>query len=415
MQPSNATHSASPRVPTSTGARRPHILIVDDDVELRRLLAAALRRDGYEPVEAADGSEALQYVDACLRHEVLEPPDLVIADIRMPRFSGLQLLASIRARPHVENPMPVILITAFGDPETHAHAKRLGALAVVDKPFDVNVLRALTKQVVSPRHLEPEPGADFTANEIAGIVHDLKNPLHVIGLELELVRHHPDDARSVAALERVTRNVNFLGRLVHQLLEIGEAQDGVLELRLDRVDLAALLARALDRCMAGDERRRVSLEGIGAVMVDADETRLERVISNLVRNAIAYSPPQSPIKVRLDGDGETALVSVIDSGEGLSSLQACGLFHKYRRQTSQDSEGSGLGLYVSRRIVEAHGGRLDVDTRPGAGSRFYFELPIVARPPRHLGPTDQFVTSPYHNETVTPETFDTTANSLPPS
>jgi CheY-like chemotaxis protein len=117
----------------------PVVLLVEDDEELRLLLGTVLRRDGYEVVEARDGTEALERIGGgALRSHDPHTPDVVISDIRMPRESGLELLAGLR---RAGCATPVILMTGFGGPSTEAEARRLGAAAVFDKPFDIDDLR----------------------------------------------------------------------------------------------------------------------------------------------------------------------------------------------------------------------------------------------------------------------------------
>ena len=136
----------SQMVPTSRCAR---ILLVEDDDEMRHLLAAALRRDGHEIVEASDGTEAVGYLYPLVFHgSAAAPPDLIITDIRMPGWTGIRILEMVRGG---RVPTPVILITAFGAAETHAEARRLGAAAVFDKPFDVDELRAAVLKIAPPR------------------------------------------------------------------------------------------------------------------------------------------------------------------------------------------------------------------------------------------------------------------------
>ena len=121
--------------------RPARVFVADDDPEMRGLIAAILRREGFEVNESADGSELLE----ALRCSLEEPPDLVISDIEMPRATGLRVLASVkRAFPRV----PVVLITAFGSPEVHHEAGRLGASAVVDKPFRFAALRELVLKLI---------------------------------------------------------------------------------------------------------------------------------------------------------------------------------------------------------------------------------------------------------------------------
>ena len=114
------------------------ILLAEDDEELRRLLTAALRKEGYEVVSVADGNELLSMIGSQILNPVNHPQaDLVISDVRMPGHNGLEVLEGLRQSDWAT---PVILITAFGEPETHAEARRLGA-AIIDKPFELNILK----------------------------------------------------------------------------------------------------------------------------------------------------------------------------------------------------------------------------------------------------------------------------------
>ena len=121
------------------------ILVVEDDAEMRRLLVRALRAQGYVALGAADADHALEWLGSASEDKVPRF-DLVISDIRMPGGSGLDLLASIRA---ADCSMPVVLITAFGSDETRREARRLGAVVVVDKPFEMDELSWIVSQLLS--------------------------------------------------------------------------------------------------------------------------------------------------------------------------------------------------------------------------------------------------------------------------
>ena len=128
--------------------RHPLVILAEDDTEFRRLLASVLQQEGYEVVEAPDGLALLASLENTLTVR-RERPDafLVVADVRMPGLSGLDVLAILRCATWRT---PVILITAFGDEATHAEGQELGAVAVFDKPFDVDVLRAAVKETIPP-------------------------------------------------------------------------------------------------------------------------------------------------------------------------------------------------------------------------------------------------------------------------
>jgi signal transduction histidine kinase len=131
----------------------------------------------------------------------------------------------------------------------------------------------------------------------------------------------------------------------------------------------------IERVVPAPEKLRVSLDACERVVVLIDELRIERVIANLLDNALKYTP--SEIVVRLTHAGSDALISITDSGPGLSQHEVTRLFQPYQRaSTSRGRPGSGLGLYVSKAIVEAHGGRMGVETHRGRGARFFFAIPL---------------------------------------
>jgi CheY-like chemotaxis protein len=128
--------------------KSPRILVAEDDREMRRILVAVLQKDGYEVLEAQDGFELLDYLGSppLIQGRVTQF-DMVISDIRMPVFSGMDVLSYLR---DTDWKTPMILITAFGDQRTHTEAARLGATAVFDKPFSIDELRATVGRILPP-------------------------------------------------------------------------------------------------------------------------------------------------------------------------------------------------------------------------------------------------------------------------
>lgn len=143
MGQSNAT--SNPGEEPAMGAR---LLLAEDDPELRRMMARALRRRGYAVVEAHDGRELVEVLLRAVTGERGLMPALIVSDVRMPGHTGLEVLARLR---RIDWRTPVILLTAFGDPETHAEAERLGAAALLDKPFDLDDLCSAATALVPPR------------------------------------------------------------------------------------------------------------------------------------------------------------------------------------------------------------------------------------------------------------------------
>jgi signal transduction histidine kinase len=213
--------------------------------------------------------------------------------------------------------------------------------------------------------------------DLAEIVHDLKSPLTTIALEAHLL-----GARTVQLdqIDRIERNVAYMDRLVHELLDLCSIDTGHFVVQRRPTQLRDLIERVIERALPSVQRDRVFVDAPTGVVVACDDVRIERVIANFIENALKYAPGGNAIIVRLSVSSTHACVSVIDSGPGIPAEELGSLFDKYRRgSTARGHSGSGIGLYISRKIVEAHGGSVGVDSVPGVGSRFFFELPVSPR------------------------------------
>ncbi|NVB85359.1 MAG: HAMP domain-containing histidine kinase [Kofleriaceae bacterium] len=228
---------------------------------------------------------------------------------------------------------------------------------------------------------ELDSSARLQDDELAQIVHDLKNPLASIAIEAELLdsRIARGDRRETAkSIDRITQNVMFLDRLIYDLMDACTLANGEFNLRRSRFDLRQMIEAVVDRIVPWPDRHRVFADVDENVYVVGDELRIERVIGNLLDNALKYSPSTSAIVVSLQRDIRMARVTVTDGGPGMTPGELAFIFEPYRRaSTSAGRSGSGLGLYVSKRIIEAHGGRIEVESAPGKGSQFSFLIPAV--------------------------------------
>ena len=145
----NLDEKNSEKIPgkVSCIANEPRVLLAEDDEELRKLLTWSLHKEGYKVTECTDGMVLLNYLDGYLFLGEANGFDLIISDIRMPGITGIEILEGLHTH---ENFLPMILITAFGDEETHAQAHRLGAAAIFDKPFDIADLQAKVREILHP-------------------------------------------------------------------------------------------------------------------------------------------------------------------------------------------------------------------------------------------------------------------------
>ncbi|NVJ00894.1 PAS domain-containing sensor histidine kinase [Myxococcus sp. AM009] len=237
-----------------------------------------------------------------------------------------------------------------------------------------------TAQDVTTRH-----ELDRLREEYVSLIsHDLRNPLHTISLRVGLLRRALRERnleREESMTESIQRSVAWMSSMIEELLEGARLESQRETPRREPRDLARFLEGVLEQDVAPDVRERFHLEVQGSLPpVWVDATRLERVVVNLMTNAAKYSPGGQPITVRAQLQPGQVVVSVTDLGPGLSPADAAHVFDKYyrtRKSGAADAKGLGLGLYISRLIIEAHGGRIWVESEPGRGSTFSFSLPVA--------------------------------------
>ncbi len=216
---------------------------------------------------------------------------------------------------------------------------------------------------------------------LAGVAHDLRNPVSVLKMAGALVpadQPLPPEERVRQTLARVDRQVLRLDRMIGDFLDAARIQSGVLELRVEPCDACEIAENVFELFHEVSPEHDLTLAlPEQPLPIRCDAMRVEQVLNNLVSNAIKYSPRGGKVALRLDRDGESALFSVADEGIGISAEDMERLFVPFRRggATSGWITGVGLGLCVAKRITEAHGGRLEVESVVGHGSTFRVRLP----------------------------------------
>ncbi|HVG64312.1 MAG TPA: HAMP domain-containing sensor histidine kinase [Hyalangium sp.] len=216
---------------------------------------------------------------------------------------------------------------------------------------------------------------------IASVAHDLRNPLSALKLTGEVVRPDrplPPEEKVRERFVLVTRQVERITRMVEDLLDTARIEAGRLELRMEEQDLRGLLRDAVALHEGISPGHELVLHVPEApVQVRCDATRISQVLNNLLSNAIKYSPQGGQVRVGLTTTPHAAWVAVKDQGAGIAASERESIFEPFRRSaaTRDTIPGVGLGLAVSRRIIEAHGGHIEVESVQGAGSTFRFCLP----------------------------------------
>jgi len=234
-------------------------------------------------------------------------------------------------------------------------------------------------------------------NLLAVVSHDLRNPLSVILMATtSMVRPFGGDDRrkshkQIGAIKRAADRMNYL---IQDLLDAASIEAGELSVERRRLELAPLVAEAIDAMQPLAARKSLHLENeLPAELppVFADTGRLQQVFANLLANAIKFTPDGGTITVRAEALGEIVQFSVTDTGSGISSADLPHLFDRFWQAPRTARQGTGLGLSIVRGIVVAHGGRIWVESRVGAGSTFFFTLPLALHDAKEVaeGESDQ--------------------------
>lgn len=253
-------------------------------------------------------------------------------------------------------------------------------------PFGTTLLICGTYQLLAARRgfAESEARRRRTQQQFEMATHEIRTPLTAIQASSELLSRYPlDDARRKQMLDLIYEESQRLGKLVERFLSVERLSAGEIELKRVPVELSAVLSATIERLRAAAERKRITLvrdDMISEAGIEGDPELLEFAISNLVNNAVKYSPAGSSVRLALECDAGRARIHVSDSGAGMAPEESRKIFDRFYRTESakrSDAPGFGLGLAIAREIARLHGGDLELETKPGSGSRFTISLPVA--------------------------------------
>jgi PAS domain S-box-containing protein len=360
------------------------VVVADDTPDMRLVLRLALSEDsGFRVVgEAGDGRAAVEQAG---EHQ----PDVVIVDLAMPVMDGLTAIPNIRkASPNSR----VVVLSGYGADDMQDLALAAGADAYVTKGRPTDSLIALLRELVpvkaapaeSRRPAEPDDPLDTERDAVTDLAlsvtaHELATPVTVTLGMLDQLRGRMDTLPStvvdemMAAVERNVRHISELLTLLNDVRHVGREA-----LTLDRthLDLPTLVRDTLRDLMPALADRAVTVDAPERISVSADPVRIRQVLTNLLTNAVKFSPPGSPIEITITALLGTVELTVTDHGTGIADEERPRLFTKFTR-LSADTSGMGLGLYLSRGIARAHGGELRLARSSRDGSTFALALPVA--------------------------------------
>jgi signal transduction histidine kinase len=366
------------------------LLVVDDDATNRDVLSRRLERQGHRVRTANSGRDALQL----LRES---PFDVVLLDIMMPDMDGYEVLGRIKGDEALRH-VPVIMISAIDEVQSVVRCIDAGADDYLAKPFDPTLLRARIGA-----SLEKKRGRDREAVLYAQlqenytrlqeleqlrddmrnmIVHDLRTPLTSVIVCVEMLGSHGQLSESQRTMISIAaRGGRTLLGLINDLLDVEKMESGAAPLQYVPLSADALIADAVGQVGSLAEMESTSLLTDVAADLPAfagDENKLSRTLVNLIANAIKFTRAGTVSVGASQAGPDHIRFAIRDTGTGIPPESFERIFDKFGQLDAGHRVGTGLGLTFCKLAVEAHGGRIEVESMPGVGSTFSFTIPVTA-------------------------------------
>jgi signal transduction histidine kinase len=376
------------------------ILVVDDVPTNVRVLAGILKIAGYDTLTASNGPEALELLEAAT-------PDVVLLDVMMPDMDGFEVCRRIRSDP-AKAFLPVVMVTALHETGDRIKALECGADDFLTKPVDdVEVLARVKSLVRVKRQRDALKQAYLDLQSLESLrdsltmmlVHDLRTPLTTILGPMEMLQTGQFGALESLQKEIIAMSLRsgyrLLG-LVNELLDVSKMESGEMSLHRSQVDVSNVVHEAVELVakVNTNDMSRIQYEFEDDLPeIYADEDLLRRVLVNLIANAMKFTRNEGTVTVcaaQTQDDSGTndstsktkkaaVVISVSDEGEGIPPEDRERIFEKFGQVESRRAGrkmSTGLGLTFCKLAVEAHGGRIWVDSEIGKGSTFHFTIPL---------------------------------------
>jgi signal transduction histidine kinase len=363
------------------------ILVVEDEIITGMDIQARLQNMGCNvPVVVPSGEEAIQKVKE-------NNPDLVLMDIHLSgKMDGIEAASQI----HSFSDIPIIYLTAFSDDKTLSRAKITEPYAYMIKPLkdrelQINIEIAFFKHRIEKMGLENEAliQASKTKSEfMMAMSHELRTPLNsIIGFSDILKTKNFGELNEIQGkyIDNIHLSGTNLLMIINDILDLSKVEAGKIDLSIEKISISHVLNEliAIFEDIANQKKIKVITEiDPGLDPIEADRNRIKQVLFNLISNAIKFSNHDRVVTISAKKEGDTVQFSVSDTGIGIKEEDIGRLFKEFEQIDSGASRqygGTGLGLVISKKLIELHGGKIWVKSKYGEGSTFTFTLPIKAK------------------------------------
>jgi two-component system, sensor histidine kinase and response regulator len=360
------------------------VLLADDEDPLRMTVAAWLNDEGFEVEEAADGVEAIKRTQT-------KDYDIALLDIKMPGANGLEVLRYIKKN---SAQTEVVMMTGMSDVSMAVEAMKLGAKEYLTKPIDMDQLVPQLRGIIQARDAEDRIRR-LQTEHTARLLFDLHNPIaglrQSIGYLLKGMAGSIGDHQKELLGYMATSMDKVIG-LLTDMMDLTKLEGGRVRLNKGIGNLGTSVQNSTNEFRVPMQSNKITLDVHAEPDLPAleyDSEKIDQVLQNFLSNAMDHTPPQGAIVVQVrkvaivleEGQQPTdhEIVSVFNSGAGISPEELPLIFDRYRDlvsgKTNKD-KSTGLGLIISQRIIEAHNGKIWVESETGKGATFFFALPI---------------------------------------
>jgi len=360
------------------------VLIADDEDGLRSTIAAWLTDEGFVVEEAPDGSEAIKKVQA-------NDYDIALLDIKMPGANGLEVLRYIKKNSMATE---VVMMTGMSDVTMAVEAMKLGAREYLTKPLDMDQLVPQLRALLKKRDAEDRIRR-LQSEHTARLLYDLHNPIaglkQSIGYLLKGMAGAIGDHQK-ELLGYMTNSIDKVILLLNDMMDLTKLEGGRVRLNKGIGNVADTVTKTIHEFQIPIKSNKITLEHSiqpDLPPLEYDSEKIEQVLQNFLSNAIKYTPQHGAIVVQVrsvqlvleEGQqpSQFIMVSVFNSGQGIPKEELPLIFDRYREVVSgkeNKQKTTGLGLIICQRIVEAHNGKIWVESEPGKGATFFFALPV---------------------------------------
>ncbi|MES2069626.1 MAG: response regulator [Pseudomonadota bacterium] len=392
----------------TTAAMHPRILIVDDEAAHMRALCDTLRDHDYDTTGFVSGDAALAAL-AALAGESTASFDLLLTDLMMPEIDGITLVQAAR---NIDPDLACIIMTGEGSITTAVRAMKVGALDYIIKPFKVSAILPVLSRALETRQLrlenakleqrlrehaveldavnkdldlarkQAESANRAKSTFLSNMSHELRTPLNaILGFSQILTS---DTLPSTLAEKKeyatdIMRAGTHLLTLINEILDLAKVESGTMTLSMEAVALDEVFQECgtMIEPLANKRGIQVRFAEHTGIHLLADRTRLKQVLINLLSNAIKYNREHGKVSVECEpAEAGRVRIAVQDTGVGLDAKQLEAIFQPFNRlgQEAFDEEGTGIGLALTKRLVEEMQGGIDVASTLGVGSTFTIEL-----------------------------------------